>query len=140
MTRKYVNLAFGDVKEMQRKFSSTCEGDSPRSDIKIRLDQCIILSGDDSMGVPYLWDYDIDEAQFRAVLEGKTTIGRLDSDWAAIRILDYAPYPEIVHLLGFRRLVEGWPRWREHVRSQNQRRSFDFLTAWLPVHYPDMVK
>jgi hypothetical protein len=92
------------------------------------------------MGVPYLWDYDFDEAQFRAVLEGKTTIGRLDSDWAAIRLLDYASYPDIVHLLGFRRLVEGWPRWREHVRSQNRRRSFDFLTVWLPVHYPDLVK
>lgn len=92
------------------------------------------------MGVPYLWDYDFEEAQFRAVLEGKTTIGRLDSDWAAIRLLDYASYPDIVHLLGFRRLVEGWPRWREHVRSQNRRRSFDFLTVWLPVHYPDLVK
>ena len=92
------------------------------------------------MGVPYLWDYDFDETQFRAVLEGKTTIGRLDSDWAAIRLLDYASYPDIVHLLGFRRLVEGWPRWREHVRSQNRRRSFDFLTVWLPVHYPDLVK
>ena len=92
------------------------------------------------MGVPYLWDYDFDEAQFRAVLEGKTTIGRLESDWAAIRLLDYASYPDIVHLLGFRRLVEGWPRWREHVRSQNRRRSFDFLTVWLPVHYPDLVK
>ena len=92
------------------------------------------------MGVPYLWDYDFDEAQFRAVLEGKTTIGRLDSDWTAIRLLDYASYPDIVHLLGFRRLVEGWPRWREHVRSQNRRRSFDFLTVWLPVHYPDLVK
>ena len=92
------------------------------------------------MGVPYLWDYDFDEAQFRAVLEGKTTIGRLDSDWAAIRLLDYASYPDIVHLLGFRRLVEGWPRWREHVRSQNRRRSLDFLTVWLPVHYPDLVK
>lgn len=92
------------------------------------------------MGVPYLWDYDIDEAQFCALLEGKTTIGRLDSDWAAIRLLDYAPYPDIVHLLGFRRLVEGWPRWRGHVRSQNRRRSFDFLTVWLPIHYPDLVK
>jgi hypothetical protein len=92
------------------------------------------------MGVPYVWDYDIDETQFRAILEGKTTIGRLDSDWAAIRLLDYAPYPEIVHLLGFRRLVEGWPRWRKHVRSQTRRRSFDFLTVWLPIHYPDLVK
>ena len=92
------------------------------------------------MGVPYLWDYDISEAQFRNLLEGKISIGRLDSDWAAIRLLDYAPYPDIIHLLGFRRLVEGWPRWREHIRSESRRRAFDFLVDWLPVHYPELLK
>jgi len=92
------------------------------------------------MGLPYVWDYDLDEPQFQALLDGKQTIGRLDSNWAAIRLLDYAPYPEIVRLLGFRRLVAGWPSWREHVRSQNRRRAFDFLAAWLPVHYPELVK
>lgn len=99
-----------------------------------------LLSGDDSVGVPYVWDYNLDQAQFLAILDGKKIIGRLDSDWAAIRLLDYAPYPDIVHLLGFRRLIEGWPRWREHIRSQSRRRSFDFLIVWLPAHYPEFVK
>ncbi len=92
------------------------------------------------MGLPYVWDYDLNETQFRALLEGKTTMGRLDSDWAAVRLLEYAPYPEIVRLLGFRRLVEGWPRWREHIRSQSRQRSFDFLVAWLPENSPDRIK
>lgn len=92
------------------------------------------------MGLPYVWDYDIDEAQFRALLDGKQSIGRLDSDWAAIRLLDYASYPEIVRLIGFRRIVEGWPRWRSHVRSQNRRRSFDFLVPWLSENYPNLIK
>lgn len=92
------------------------------------------------MNLPYVWDYEIDEAQFIAILEGKVTLGRLDRDWAAVRLLDYGSYPDIVRLLGFQRLVEGWPRWREHVRSQSRRRSFDFLTTWLPVNYPNLVK
>jgi len=91
------------------------------------------------MKLSYVWDYDIDEAQFRALLDGELVIGRLDRDWAAIRLLEYAPYPEIVRLLGFRRLVEGWPRWREHIRSQSRRRGFDFLAAWLPTHYPELI-
>jgi hypothetical protein len=91
------------------------------------------------MQFPYLWDYDIDEKRFHALLNGELTIGRLDSDWAAVRLLEYAPYPEIVRLLGFRRLVTGWPRWREHIRSNSRRRGFDFLTAWLPVHHPELV-
>ncbi len=85
----------------------------------------------------YLWDYDLDEVQFQDLLDGKITIGRLDADWAALRLLEYAPYPEIVRLLGFQRLISGWPRWREHVRSNSRRRGFDFLITWLPVHYPE---
>jgi hypothetical protein len=92
------------------------------------------------MTLSYLWDYDISEAQFRDLLDGKTTIGRLDSDWAAIRLLEYAPYAEIVHLLGFRRLVEGWPRWRGAIRSDSRRRGFDFLVTWLPEHAPERLK
>lgn len=91
------------------------------------------------MSLNYLWDYDINETQFRALLEGELVIGRLDSDWAAIRLLEYATYPEIVSLLGFRRLVANWPRWREHIRSESRRRGFDFLTAWLPLHHPELV-
>jgi hypothetical protein len=91
------------------------------------------------MNLSYVWDYDIDEAQFRALLDGKQSLGRLDSDWAATRLLDYAPYPDIVRLLGFKRLMEGWPRWRSQIRSNNRRRSFDFLTTWLPEHYPELL-
>jgi len=92
-----------------------------------------------SMALAYVWDYDIDETQFRALLDGKQSQGRLDSDWAAIRLLDYASYPDIIRLLGFKRLVEGWPRWREHIRSNSRRRSFDFLSTWLPNRYPELI-
>lgn len=89
-------------------------------------------------GLPYVWDYDIDETQFQALLDGEITIGRLDADWAAIRLIEYAPYPEIVRRLGFHRLLAGWPQWREHIRSKSRRRGLDFLAAWLPVHHPDL--
>ncbi len=41
------------------------------------------------MSIQYLWDYDLDldETQFPSLLEGELTIGRLDSDLAAIRLL-----------------------------------------------------
>lgn len=80
------------------------------------------------------------ESQFLALLDGKETLGRLDRDWAAIRLLDYKPYADIVRYLGFQNLVAGWPRCRDHIRSTNPRRAFDFLVDWLPKHYPDMVK
>jgi len=92
------------------------------------------------MGLPYLWDYDLGEEQFRAILDGERTIDRLDSDWAAVRLLEYASYAEILRLLGFKRIIEGWPRWREKIRSESRRRGFDFLIEWEPRHFPELTK
>jgi hypothetical protein len=89
--------------------------------------------------LPYVWDYDLDEARFRALLEGRETIGRLDRDWAAVRLLEHASYAEIRRLLTFRELIEGWPRWRAHIRAVSRRRGFDFLVDWLPRHHPELV-
>ncbi len=89
--------------------------------------------------LPYVWDYDIDEAQFRAILSGEISLGRLGRDWAAVRLLEYAPYPDIVRLLGYRALVAGWPKWRRRIRSQSRKRGFDFLVSWLPKHHPELL-
>ena len=88
----------------------------------------------------YLWDYDLTEQQVVGLLSGEITLGRLDQDWAAVRLLEHAPYAEIVRLLGFPRLVAGWPRWRGRVRSQSRRRGLDFLVEWLPQHHPELLR
>jgi hypothetical protein len=92
------------------------------------------------MGLPYLWDYDLDEAQFLAILNGEQTAGRLDSDWAAIRLLEYAPYPEIIRLLGYKRIVESWTRWKPKIKSASRRRGFDFLVDYLPKNNPELIR
>ena len=88
--------------------------------------------------LPYVWDYDLDEEQFRAILSGKQAVGRLDADWAACRLLEYASYEDIVRMLGFRRLIENWPRWRECIRSNTRKRGLDFLVSWLPAKHPEL--
>lgn len=85
----------------------------------------------------YIWDYDISEQEFQEILTGERVLGRLDQDWAALRLLEYAPYEEIVRLLGFARLVQNWSRWRLHIRSTSRKRGFDFLVAWLPEKHPE---
>ncbi len=90
--------------------------------------------------LPYVWDYDIDADQFQEILAGKRTIGRLDQDWAARRLLEYAPYAEIIRLIGFCKLIENWPRWRNHIRSQSRKRGFDFLVSWLPQAHPELCR
>lgn len=89
--------------------------------------------------LPWVWDYDLNEEEFRALLAGEHTIGRLNQRWAAVRLIEYAPYRDIVRLLGFARLVAAWPEWREHVRSKSRRRGLDFLARWLPEHHPELL-
>ncbi len=93
-----------------------------------------------SANLPYVWDYDLDEAQFRAILEGRQAIGRLNRDWAARRLLEYAPYEDIVRLIGFPALVANWPRWRKGIRSLSRKRGLDFLTQWLTEKHPELCR
>ncbi len=93
-----------------------------------------------SRQLPYVWDYDLDLDEFRAILEGRLTKGRLDQDWAACRLLEYAPYEEIIRLLGYKRLVENWPRWRGRIRSRSRMRGFDFLVKWIPEKHPELLR
>ena len=88
----------------------------------------------------YVWDYDIDEETFQAMLDGKVTRGRLGRDWAAVRLLNYAPYPEIVRRLGLPVLVRDWPRWKDKLRMKERRRGIDFVVEWLPQHHPEVFQ
>ncbi len=90
--------------------------------------------------LPYVWDYDLDESQFREILAGNRVVGHLDQDWAARRLLEYASYEEIVRLIGFPQLVRKWPEWRSRIRSKNRRRGLDFLVAWLPEKHPEICR
>jgi hypothetical protein len=92
-----------------------------------------------SRTLPFIWDYDIDEQTFHEILDGKRTIGRLDQDWAARRLLEYASYPDIIRRIGYPRLIKNWPRWRPHIRSESRKRGFDFLVDWLPKAHPELL-
>jgi len=100
----------------------------------------VLLPGEDERSrLPYVWDYDMTEAEFEAILRGEAQFGRLDRDWAAVRLLEVAPYRDIIRLLGYRALLAGWPRWRARVRSVSRKRGLDFLAAWLPEHHPELL-
>lgn len=81
--------------------------------------------------LPRVWDYDITVDEFRAMLAGQLHRGRLGQDWAAVRLIEYAPYEEIVAWLGFAALAKGWPQWREKVRSADK-----FIPTSEPVDEP----
>jgi hypothetical protein len=84
-----------------------------------------------SSKIAYLWDYDIDEDKLKDILAGKLEIGRINKQWANIRLLEYAPYKDIIKLIGYREIVKIWPKLRGYIRSDSRKRGFDFLVEWL---------
>lgn len=89
--------------------------------------------------LPWLWDYDIDEATFTALLNGEAAVPPLDRDWAAVRLIEYAPWSQITMRLGWHRLIADWPRWRDRVRSESRRRGIDFAVDWVRANRPDLA-
>jgi len=87
----------------------------------------------------YVWDYNLTQEQFDALLDGRYTDGHLNRDWAAVRLIEWAPYKEMIQRLGYKALVENWPRWRPRIRSHSARRGIDFLVTWLPTHHPERL-
>lgn len=87
----------------------------------------------------YVWDYDIDEEKFKQILSGKLVIGHLDKKWAIVRLLEYAPYQEIIRLMGYKRIVEEWPGVRNYIRSKSRKRGFDFLVEWIRDKHPEKI-
>ena len=96
--------------------------------------ECVYLSNRGIMKPFWLWDCDLDEKEFEAILSGRVQKGRFNQDWAAARLLDYAPYPDILRLLGAKAIKEKWPIWRGRVRSASRRRGLDFLAGYLAKH------
>jgi hypothetical protein len=43
-----------------------------------------------------------------------------------VRLLEYAPDREIIRLLGFAGVGQGWPAWRGRIRSESRKQGFDF--------------
>jgi hypothetical protein len=57
-----------------------------------------------------------------------------------VRLIEWAPYEEMIRRIGYRALVENWPRWRKRVRSHSTRRGLDFLVEWLPFFHPELIE
>lgn len=92
-----------------------------------------------SVRAKYVWDYNISQEEFDEILAGRLRRGSLDRDWAAVRVIEWAPYDEMIKLIGFPQLVKQWSRWRPRIRSEQQRRAIDFLVEWLPRNHPELL-
>jgi hypothetical protein len=89
---------------------------------------------------PWVWDYDIDEQQFDEILAGRLKIGRKDRDWAAVRLIEYSTYPEMIRHIGLLTLVQNWSRWRSRIRAREQQRALDFVVEYVSSRHLEWLQ
>jgi len=80
---------------------------------------------------PWLWDVDLDNAAFEAVLRAEAMVSGLDADWAMLRLIEYAPYHEIRRLLPLDAFLRRWADIMPRVRSTSRREGMDYFAAWI---------
>lgn len=79
---------------------------------------------------PWLWDVDLSNEDFDRSLAGQAR-GGFDRDWAMLRLIEYAPFPEIRRLLPRDSFVEAWPRLAPAIRSSARRQGMEFFRDWI---------
>lgn len=90
---------------------------------------------------PWVWDYDLTRQEFDDILAGKLVKwGKLDRDWAAVRLIEYAGYREMMRRIGFPVFVRNWQRWRPRVRGKELQQSLDWLALWMTSRHPELVQ
>lgn len=89
---------------------------------------------------PWVWDYDLTRQEFDDVLAGNLVKwGHLDRDWAAVRLIEYAGYREMINRIGYGDFAREWPRWRPRVRGERFRATLDFLADWIRTQHPELM-
>ena len=79
----------------------------------------------------WLWDVDMDAARFQRTLSGEEQGPFFDQPWALIRLIEYAPYADILRLLPRQAFLKLWPQIEERIRSTMRREGMAYVHARL---------
>lgn len=99
--------------------------------VQVLLSGILWHNGSMQARYPWLWDVEMDNTAFEAVLRGKEEKPPHDQCWAITRLLEYAPYSDIRRLLPDDILLQRWPEVALRLRSKARREGMAFVCQWL---------
>jgi hypothetical protein len=73
------------------------------------------------------WDYNLDPAQFNAILMGDTVIGPLNQSWALARALQHLNYYDAMSIVPISTLNTLWPQVKKQIFNKNIQQGYDFV-------------
>lgn len=80
-----------------------------------------------------VWDYDITQAEFEAILAGKKVMGSFDQNWAITRVLENANYYDAMDLVSLNTLRSHWADIQSRLFKSSIKSGYEFLLQRYPV-------
>lgn len=74
-----------------------------------------------------VWDYDLPQAEFEAILAGRKVEGSMDQDWAIARVLENLNYYDAVSLVSHDTLKEHWAGVKKKLFKDSIKRGYEFV-------------
>lgn len=73
-----------------------------------------------------VWDYNITQAQFEYILQGKNAFGKLDQSWAIARVLENLHYYDALSLVPFATIEKNWDNVKSKIFIKGIRDGYEF--------------
>ena len=80
-----------------------------------------------------VWDYNLPQGNFEAILRGEKVLGNLDQNWAIARILENLNYYEAMKLIPLELLRKNWELVKKKLFKYPIKNGYEFLLQRYPV-------
>ena len=80
-----------------------------------------------------VWDYDLMQDEFEAILAGKKVLGNMDQNWAITRVLENLNYYDAMNLVSLDTLRNNWNKEQPRLFNSSIKNGYEFLLQRYPV-------
>jgi hypothetical protein len=74
-----------------------------------------------------VWDYDLPQDEFEAILRNEKTLGSLDQSWAMARILENLNYYDAMKLISMDSLKRNWISVKKKLFKNSIKEGYEFV-------------
>lgn len=80
-----------------------------------------------------VWDYNLTQDEFEAILSGKKVLGNMNQTWAITRILENLNYYDAMNLVSLNTLRNNWKEVQPKLFNSSIKNGYEFLLQRYPV-------
>lgn len=80
-----------------------------------------------------VWDYNLTQEEFEAILHGEKVLGNMNQSWAIVRVLENLNYYDAMSLVSLDLLRNNWNKIKGRLFNNSIKNGYEFLLQRYPV-------